>query len=353
MRSRGQAQEQVARGQLLLGVEVGEDPFGGLGDGALDAARGAVPLDGQGPALALHPGLRQRVREQGQRAPLAGHLLHEQVHQPGLEEQARLPGRALDGGPQALLVHVPQQVHPLLEQPGEPAVGREGREPVGAQRQHHLGAGRASPRQRVEERGPLVGVEAEGDRLLDLVDDQHAVRAQPSCVGERRHRVRAGRHHPQRTPLARQGGGDPRSDQRRLAAARGPDHRERALSRQHLTTPGHLLVPPEVLVGVLDVVEQQPPVGAGRRHSAARWRQESRILPQDRLLQARQRLARVEPELFREHRPGSAQAHQRVALASRLVESAGQQCPPRLAVGIGLDQATGVRQHLPGGPGLQ
>ena len=70
-------------------------------------AGGPVAGHGQGAALAALPGLQQRVGEQRQGAGVVLDLAHQQVDQAGLDQQARLPGRALDRLAQIALLEPP------------------------------------------------------------------------------------------------------------------------------------------------------------------------------------------------------------------------------------------------------
>ena len=74
--------------------------LGRLGDGAPDAAGGAVAVDGERPPLAALPGGAQGVGQQRQGARLALDLPHQQVDQPRFEQQPGLVRRPLDGRPQ-------------------------------------------------------------------------------------------------------------------------------------------------------------------------------------------------------------------------------------------------------------
>ena len=115
---RDQPQDQVAQLPALLGLDPPVELLGGLGDGAVDAAGGAVAVDGEGVPLATLPRLEQCVREQGQGAGVVAHLVHEEVDQPVLDDQARLLGGAFDRLPQAVLVEGADEVQAALHQAG-------------------------------------------------------------------------------------------------------------------------------------------------------------------------------------------------------------------------------------------
>ena len=134
-------------------------------------------------------------------------------------------------------------------------------------------------------RGRVV---AQRDRLLALVDHQDRHRTRRRQRGERVHRTGTRGDHHDTTAVALQRGSHPGSHQRRLAAARGSDHREHADRRQPAETRLDLAVAPEEAVGVVDVVGHQAQVGAGRARLRQRRRgDQRRVLAQDRLFQAR------------------------------------------------------------------
>ena len=74
-----------------------DDRVGGARDRRGDAAAVAVALDGERAAVAPLPGRAQRVREQRQRAGLAGDVAQDQLDEAGLEPQAGEPRRLGDG----------------------------------------------------------------------------------------------------------------------------------------------------------------------------------------------------------------------------------------------------------------
>ena len=63
---RDQPEDQVAQLSALVRLDPRVEPLGGLGDGAVDPAGGAVAVDGEGVALAPLPRLEQGVRETGE-----------------------------------------------------------------------------------------------------------------------------------------------------------------------------------------------------------------------------------------------------------------------------------------------
>ena len=171
-RGRHQAQQEVTEDGALLGRGALVELFGGLGDGAADAARGPVAGDREGAALAALPGLAQGVREQRKRTRFTFHVPHQQVDQTGFEAQPRLTGGSLDRGPQVVLSHALEQEQAPLDDPCHPGVRGQLAQPVGPQRHHQRRPFRVLG-QRREEPGALVGVRAQGHGLLALVDHQH------------------------------------------------------------------------------------------------------------------------------------------------------------------------------------
>jgi hypothetical protein len=78
------------------------------------SARVAVPRDGQHPALAPRPCLRQGVGQQGQGTRLVHHVPNQQVDQPRLQAQPGLRRWSLDRLSQLRLGHRPQEVEAVL-----------------------------------------------------------------------------------------------------------------------------------------------------------------------------------------------------------------------------------------------
>ena len=93
---RDQAQEEVAELVAATGLHRGVQALRGLRNRTPDAAAGAVAGDRQGVALPSPPGLEEGVGEQGQRAGVVAHLVHEEVDQPGFDDQPELASRADD-----------------------------------------------------------------------------------------------------------------------------------------------------------------------------------------------------------------------------------------------------------------
>ena len=172
-------QDQVAQGVPLVDRDPGVQRLRRLGDGPVDAARGAVAGDRQRVALAATPRLVEHVRQQGQCARVVLHLAHEEVDEPGLDHQPGLAGRRLDRLGQPVLAEAADDVEPALDEPGEVGMRREVGEMVGTQREHdraHL----ASAHQRAQELLPLPRVVAQREELLELVDQQGGTAATPA-----------------------------------------------------------------------------------------------------------------------------------------------------------------------------
>ena len=92
----GEPDEHRPREPLLVGIEAHVHRLGRPGDRPADAAALLVAGDGQpavGPSL---PGLEEGVRQQRQRPGLTGHVAEHQVDEARLEGQARDPGGLLD-----------------------------------------------------------------------------------------------------------------------------------------------------------------------------------------------------------------------------------------------------------------
>ncbi len=167
-----QAQEEVPHQGALVGRHLFVERLGRLGDGASDAAGGAVAVHGERASFAALPGGAQGVGQQREGARFVLDVLHQQLDQARFEQEPGLVRRSLDGGPQIGLAHGTHQVHARLDQAGEAEVGGQLTQPVGPQRDHQRaplgvrGQGREQP-------GLLVGVVAQSDGLLALVDHQH------------------------------------------------------------------------------------------------------------------------------------------------------------------------------------
>ncbi len=348
-----QPQQQVSDHRLLIVRHVGVDLLGGPGDGAADAAAGLVAGDGQGPALALHPGLAQRVGQQRERARLVLDLAHQQVDQAGLEQQPGLLRRSLDAGTELVGSHRSEQEQPLLDEPGERRVDGGLADPVRTQRQDQRSALRVIS-QGVEEPGSLIERLAQRDRLFALVDDQDGDSASRRERGEGVERVSARRHHEHPSAVPFQGGGDTGPDQRRLAAARGADHDEDACPRQTSETLGDLVLSPEEAVAVSHAVGHETAVGAHRARLGKRGLHgQGRVLPQDRLLERDQLRTGVESELVGEHRPDLAQRPERLRLLAGLILGQREQGPATLPQRSLADQLLRLPQHLTAAPGAQ
>ena len=182
-----------------------------------------------------------------------------------------------------------------------------------------------------EERRSLRRVVAQRDDLLALVDHEHRHRIRGRQPAERVHRPGTGGDDHDRTAAALQRGRHPGPHQRRLAAARGPDHHQHAHGRQPSQAGLDLAVPAEEAVGVADVVGHQTQVrtdGSGLGQGCSDHQRG--VLAQDRLLQGHQLRTGIDAQLGGEHPPGLVQGSQGLALAAGLVLRQGQQRPPPL-----------------------
>ncbi|WP_282797212.1 hypothetical protein [Streptomyces sp. CC224B] len=171
------AQQHGPGGRGLRGVEAPVHLLGGVRDGAANAADRLVGGEGEGLAAAPPPDLAQRVRQERQRAgfvadvgdeprgerafdhePFGRRGPHDGLAQPGRRHGADEEGAVAQGvGERAVL--------------GQPAVevgayGEDGAQPA---------AGVAGGEQVRDEAVPFGRVVAEGEDLLELVDDEERV----------------------------------------------------------------------------------------------------------------------------------------------------------------------------------
>jgi hypothetical protein len=82
-----QSKEQTLGDGLLSSREMAVDAFGTLRERPLDSADARITLERQRVASTMAPQLHQRILQQRQRARLAGHVIHDRIHQAGLERQ--------------------------------------------------------------------------------------------------------------------------------------------------------------------------------------------------------------------------------------------------------------------------
>ncbi|GGQ94179.1 hypothetical protein GCM10010251_06250 [Streptomyces aurantiogriseus] len=179
-----QTQHQAAGGGPVRTGEVQIGAFGGLGDGAADAAGAVVSGDGQALPGPLLPGGEQCVGEQGQGAGIVSvtagiEVVQEYVHQAGFQTQPGEFGRPADRLGEFAAAHAAQR-DGVVQSGHQARVGQTVVDEVGA----HGEDGERYGAQGVEEGGALRGVLAEAERLLQLVHDQQdPVRAGQWCAG--------------------------------------------------------------------------------------------------------------------------------------------------------------------------
>ncbi len=206
-----QRHQDAADRPLLGRVQAGERTLGRVRDRTPDPARVLVARDGQGGPLAPLPGGHQRVGHQrqgtGRRVPRPAR----RGRCPGLLAQARVPQQQ---GDQARLEREPGELRRARDRLAQLRHGHRGQDeqPVGEDRgqfgnvqaaagevgpdaEHHDGrVVRRRPRLRcgqgaqdADEAAPLVLVGAEGEKFLELVDEQYRpYGGQPVFPGFRR-----------------------------------------------------------------------------------------------------------------------------------------------------------------------
>lgn len=124
-----------------------------------------------------------------------------------------------------------------------------------------------------------------------------------------------------------QPGRDPGAGQRGLAGSGGPDHGEEPGPSQPLQALVDLLVAPEEVLRIVDVVGGQAgPRAAGCREVGCRHLQ-VRVLLEHGLLQLDQLCPRVQPQLIGEDGSCATQGGQRLGLPAGLVLGPRQQRP--------------------------
>jgi hypothetical protein len=173
-------QPACRRPVLARQVEVGV--FGGLGDGAADAAGAAVAGDGEAFADAVLPGGQQGVGQQGQCTGVATmaagvEIVEEDVHQARLQVEPGQRGRFLDGLGELAPVHRAQRDGALLERGDQAGMGQTAADEV----RPHREDGERQRAQHIETGCTLGRVLAEREELLHLVDDEQ----QPVTDGRR------------------------------------------------------------------------------------------------------------------------------------------------------------------------
>ncbi len=307
----GQAQQHAPRDGLAFRIHPPVHLVGAPGERALDASGRRVRLERQRPITATAPQLVQQVLEQGQGARTVGDVGEDAAGEAGLQLEAAAAGRLLDGPAQAPGVERPDEHLVIGDQSARLGVLGEPVVEVGPHRGDDDGppAGdRGGVDEVPEEGGALTLVVAEGEDLLELVDDdQHPVPGRPAveCPGDRHvqgalvggevgRRWGAGAR--QVGELRSEGGEGSRAredledppltaagdrveakrrqqtglHQRALPAARGAHHGDEARRAQALDQARDILLAAEEEVGVLLAEGLQAAVG---RHVLGRRRQ--------------------------------------------------------------------------------
>ena len=103
----------------LLGIDASIDVLGRLGDRAANATAGPIAGHGEGMPLPSLPRLLQSMREEWQSTRFTLDLTNEEVDKAGLDGQACLSSRRLDGITKVVLLQRTEQMQPLLDQTGE------------------------------------------------------------------------------------------------------------------------------------------------------------------------------------------------------------------------------------------
>jgi len=160
----------------LVGVQGLVELLGGAGQRVLDPADRVISRHGHDRALPMPPRLQQGMRDQRQHPRLSRGVSDKASDQRGFHPVPSLFGRAGDH-PAQLVGHHRANEHLRVTQRGHQlwiltAVVKE----VRPDAEHHAGpAARVGhgDHQRVNEPGPLLLVTAQGEELLELVDDQH------------------------------------------------------------------------------------------------------------------------------------------------------------------------------------
>ena len=144
-----------------------------MGDRSPHAAGREVARARENPTVPAGPRLVQGVGEQGKSARLSFDVGQHGVDQPGLESQSRRTGGALDRPAQLVRLHRAEQALMRGHCPGQARVLRAASVEVRAEGDDDRGgAPLAQVDQGVEEAPPARFVRTEGERLLELVDDE-------------------------------------------------------------------------------------------------------------------------------------------------------------------------------------
>jgi hypothetical protein len=148
--------------------------LGEPGEGAVDAARGAVAREGEAPTLPPLPCLGQGGRQERQGAGPAGDVADDDLDEARLGLESGALRRQLDRASQLAVAHRAHQHVVARELRGQLGVRGAPSQVIGAHREHDrrrwLSAESEEP---IDELDLLVGAGAERERLLELVDQQH------------------------------------------------------------------------------------------------------------------------------------------------------------------------------------
>lgn len=201
--------------------------------------------------MAAAPGLQQGVGQQRQPARLVRDLVQQPCRQRAFDDQAAEGGGPDDGLAQFVGTHGRNQQCGVLGGLGEPAVAGEMAVEVRAYGDHDAGAVCGGVEEPIQEAGPLVGVGAEGEEFLELVDhDQGRLGRQGLGVGPGGVRARGEDVGPPARPRDQTG-----AQQGGLAAAGGADEDDDGVVGDH---PGEPLDQPVAAEEPLAVTGVEP-----------------------------------------------------------------------------------------------
>ena len=186
---RAQAQEELLGDGLAGGIQPGDDVLRGPGQRVAQPAGRLVAAEGQRRAAPAPPGLQQHVGQQRQRARLVRADRDQLGDERGLHPQPGLLGRLGDDVAQLLLVERADEDLRVAQRGDELGVARAVAVEVGPHAEHDagpagLGAARRSTSASISQ-ARSAGVRAEGEDLLELVDDEHEVARSLRRVGQR------------------------------------------------------------------------------------------------------------------------------------------------------------------------
>ncbi|MDQ1014141.1 hypothetical protein QFZ43_000690 [Streptomyces afghaniensis] len=267
---RDQPQQDPPGDTPLLRRQPAVQLLGGGGDRAAYATRLLVRSQGQHPAAAAAPGLQQGVREHGQRARLVDDFVDDPGGERTFHGQAGGGRRPGDHLAQFVPVQGPDQQAGPADGLGQLTVVGAVTVEVTADCDHHTQPALRPEglQQQTEEPVAFRTVAAQGEQLLELVDDHPGLRV--AGARDERLLVRARgplprcEHPDHRRPLRPrrlpQPRNQPRPQQRRLAAAGRPEHRREPVLAHQLPQVGDEPLPAEEQIAVVRLETGQPPV---------------------------------------------------------------------------------------------